>query len=228
MESEIHNLSKGQRVALWVAFTWVLFCLLGAFGNGWFLLIVICLALLAAICCLFKRILDAKYAWAVFAASIIIPGATIGALTDPEDSTPKQTVEKQEDPKTPAKKEAPQKSTEAKAEKEEKEQESPLSPREKEVANAGFKRGIMFGMAGASNEEFSNMLDAADYLDDLGKEVDKMYQEMAGREYDNEYNAPTNAEEEKLKKIYIENFRKGMESTMEGMDKLEKLGGKRK
>ena len=54
MESEIRNLSKGQRVALWVAFTWVLFCLLGAFGNGWFLLIVICLALLAAICCLFK------------------------------------------------------------------------------------------------------------------------------------------------------------------------------
>lgn len=49
---------------------------------------------------------------------------------------------------------------------------------------------------------------------------------MAGREYDKQYGAPVNSEEEKLKNIYIEHFIKAMNSTMDAMDNMEKLGGK--
>ena len=103
-----------------------------------------------------------------------------------------------------------------------------MSPKEQEVANAGYKKGSMYGMAGASNDEFSNMLDLADYVDGMDDKVTEMFEQMAGNEYDREYHAPTNAEEKKLKKIYIENFIKAMNGTMDTMDNLEKLGGRRK
>lgn len=68
-----NNLSKVKKMALWIAFVWLLFCLLGAFGNSWYFLIVVCLALLAAIICLFKGLLNAKYAWTVFVISFFYP-----------------------------------------------------------------------------------------------------------------------------------------------------------
>lgn len=106
------------------------------------------------------------------------------------------------------------------------EQPSELSSREKEIADAGTKQGAMFGMAGASNDGFSNMLDAADYVDGMSDKVDEIFKEMAGGEYDKQYGAPANSEEEKLKGIYIEHFIKAMNSTMDAMDNMEKLGGK--
>jgi membrane protein implicated in regulation of membrane protease activity len=226
MESEIRNLSMGQKIALWLAFIWVLFCLLGALGNGWFLVIVVCLALLAAIICLFKNILDAKYAWAVFAVSLIFPFIMIGALADTDDESAKQGTEEAVDKK--AVKSEDSKTTKKATEKVEKKKDLQLSPKEKEIADAGYKKGSMFGMAGASNEEFSNMLDLADYVDGMDDKVTEMFEQMAGDEYDKEYHAPTNAEEKKLKKIYIEHFIEAMNGTMDAMDNLEKLGGKRK
>lgn len=106
--------------------------------------------------------------------------------------------------------------------------ESSMTPKEQEMANAGYKKGTMFGMAGASNEEFSNMLDLADLVDGMDDKVKEMFEQMAEDEYDKEYHAPTNAEEEKLKNIYIENFIKGMNETMNAMDNLEKIGGNRR
>jgi hypothetical protein len=118
--------------------------------------------------------------------------------------------------------------TEKSENKEKKEkQEQQLSPKEKEVAEAGANQGSLFGMAGASNEEFSNMLDVADYVEGMDDKVDEIFKEMAGGEYDKQYGSPTNGEEKKLKKIYIEHFIKAMNNTMDGMDALEKLGGKR-
>ena len=107
-------------------------------------------------------------------------------------------------------------------------EEASMTPKEQEMADAGFNKGTMFGMAGASNEGFSNMLDLADYVDGMDDKVNELLEQMAGNEYDKEYNAPTNAEEKKLKRIYIENFIKAMNGTMDAMDNLEKLGGKRK
>lgn len=226
MESEIRNLSMVQKIALWLAFIWVLFCFLGALGNGWFLIIVVCLALLAAIICLFKYILDAKYAWAVFAVSLILPFVMIGASADADDESAKQGAEEAVDKK--AVKSEDSKKTKKATEKVEKKKDLQPSPKEKEIADAGYKKGSMFGMAWASNEEFSNMLDLADYVDGMDDQLNEMLEEMAGDEYDKEFNQPTSAEEKKLKRLYIENFIKAMNGTMDVMDNLEKLGGRRK
>ena len=108
------------------------------------------------------------------------------------------------------------------------EQPSELSSKEKEIADAGAHQGTLFGMAGANNEGFSDMLDAADYIEGINDKVDEMFKEMAGGEYDKQYGAPANAEEERLKEIYIEHFIKAMNNTMDAMDNMEKLGGKQK
>jgi len=229
MESETtRSLSKGKKVALWFALVWLFFCLLGAFSDSWYILIVVCTALMAAIFCLFKRHLDAKYAWAVFATSLILPFIIIVALASSKDNTAEQTLEKKEEPKTANKAVSTKESTKDRSEEVKEKQEIKLSPKEQEVANAGFKKGSMFGMAGASNDEFSNMLDLADYVDGMDDKVKEMFEQMAGDEYDREYNAPTSVEEKKLKRIYIEYFIKAMNGTMDAVDNLEKLGGKRK
>ena len=101
-----------------------------------------------------------------------------------------------------------------------------LSPKEQEIADAGYKKGSMFGMVGASNEYLSNMLDMADYVDGMDEKVNEMYDNMAGDDYDREYGTPSTEEEKKLKRIYIDNFIKGMNNAMDGMDALDKLGGK--
>ena len=101
-----------------------------------------------------------------------------------------------------------------------------LSPKEQEIADAGYKKGSMFGMVGSTNEDFSNMLDMADYVDGMDEKINEMYENMAGDDYDREFGAPSTAEEKKLKKIYIDGFIKGMNNAMDGMDALEKLGGK--
>jgi hypothetical protein len=226
MESETtHSLSKGQKIALGVALVWLLFCLTGGFIDSWYLLIVVCIALMAAIFCLFMRQLDAKYGWAVFATSLIIPFVIIGVMANTDKNTTEQTVEKKAEPNTTDKSGSTKESSKDKSEKEK--QEPKLSPKEQAVANAGYKKGSMYGMARASNEEFSNMLDLADYVDGMDDKVTEMFEQLAGDEYDREYHAPTNAEEKKLKKIYIEHFIEAMNGTMDTMDNLEKLGGKR-
>jgi hypothetical protein len=171
------------------------------------------------------RQLDAKYGWAVFATSLIIPFVIIGVMANTDKNTTEQTVEKKAEPNTTDKSGSTKESSKDKSEKEK--QEPKLSPKEQAVANAGYKKGSMFGMAGASNEEFSNMLDLADYVDGMDDKVTEMFEQLAGDEYDREYHAPTNAEEKKLKKIYIEHFIEAMNGTMDTMDNLEKLGGKR-
>lgn len=229
MESETpRSLSKGQKIALGVALVWLLFCFFGGIIDSWYLLIVVCIALMAAIFCLFMRQLDAKYAWAIFAISLILPFVIIGVLASSDENTTEQTVEKKAEAKTTDKSGNTKESSMDKSEKEKDKQEPKLSPKEQEVANAGYKKGSMFGMAGASNEEFSNMLDLADYVDGMDDKVTEMFEQMAGNEYDREYHAPTNAEEKKLKKIYTEHFIEAMNGTMDAMDNLEKLGGKRK
>lgn len=71
------------------------------------------------------------------------------------------------------------------------------------------------------------MLDLADYVEGGEEQVNQMLEKLAGDEYDMEYNAPTTAEERRLKKIYVEYFIKGMNGTMDSMDLLDKLGSKK-
>lgn len=225
MESEIRHLSKFQKVALIIAFVWVFLCLIGALSNGLLLVMLVCSALLAAVACLFNDILDAKYAWVVLVASFILPFVTIGATFEPEDESTNQETEEVVSNQVVESESSntPNETTEKVVEK----KDVQLSQKEKEIADAGFKKGTMYGMAGASNETFTNMLELADYVDGGDDKVNEMLENMAGDEYDREYGAPTTAEEKKLKKIYVENFIKAMNGTMDGMDVLEKISGKR-
>lgn len=106
------------------------------------------------------------------------------------------------------------------------EQSFGLSPKEQEIADAGAHQGTMFGMAGANNEGFANIHDAADNMGEMGDKYNEMLEELAGAEYDKAYSSPTNAEEGKLRKIYIEHFLKAFNSAMDAIDNMEKFGGK--
>lgn len=222
------GLSKVQKFFLVLVFLWLLFPLLGGLLENSFLLVAVSIALMAAVICLFIKKLDAKHAWTVFAVSIILPFIMIAILIEPKDeSGSKQRVEKAEKSKEDLSNK--KKKTKEPTEKVEKKRQEPqMSAKEREVADAGAKQGLMFGMAGAGNEEFSNMLDLADYVDGMDDQVKRVFEEMAGNEYDKQYGSPSNAEEKKLKTIYIKHFIEAMNNTMDGMDELEKLGGKRK
>lgn len=216
MEQEsTRNLSKGQKIALWFALFWLVSSIFGGLNENWIILVVVSIALIAAVYCVFKNIIDAKHAWTVFAVSIILPSIIIGILDDSKDINDKESVVKKETKAAVAS----DKSTknESDAAKEEKSKESSISPREKEIAEAGRSQGALFGAAGANNNEFSAMLDMADLSSDMEDKVNEMLEEMAGGEYDKEYGSPSNAEEEKLKKIYIENFIEAMNNTMDAL-----------
>lgn len=147
-----------------------------------------------------------KYFWTFAVLAIFAVGF---AASDEEESSSADTSNTQVDTKKSENKEKNEK------------QAQQLSPKEKEVAEAGRKRGSLFGMSAADNEELKTMLDMAEYVDGMDEKIEKIFGDMAGNDYDNEYGAPTNAEENKLKKIYIENFIKSMNETMETMDKLK-------
>ena len=214
MEQEsMRNLSIVQKIALCCAVLWSLFWLLPGFLNNLIILIIGCITMIAAIFCVFKKILDVKYAWAVFAVSIILPFVIIGAVADPIDKKDKKSVVKKETKAAVASDKSTQNNSGAA--KEEKSRESSMSPREKEIAEAGRSKGVLFGAAGADNNEFSTMLDMADLSKDMEDQVNQMLEDMAGSEYDKEYGTPSNAEEKKLKKIYIENFIEAMNNAME-------------
>lgn len=157
-----------------------------------------------------------KYLFTTLVMAIFVIGFTASTEEESSKEQPSQTKETKEmvDEKkenTPKKKSVPK-----------------LSPKEQAVADAGYEKGTMFGMAASSDEQYSNMLDLVEGADGMEDEINKMWSEEAGRQYDIEYNTPTTPEEEKLKKIYIENFMKAMNGTMDAMDALENLGGKRR
>lgn len=216
MEQEsTRNLSKGQKIALWFALLWLVSSVFGGLTENWIILVVVSIALIAAVCCVFKNIIDVKYAWAVFAVSIILPSIIIGVLDDSKDIKDKESVVKKESKAAVASDKSTQNGSGAT--KEEKSKESSISPREKEIAEAGRHQGTLFGAAGTNNNEFSAMLDMADLSEDMEDKVNEMLEEMAGGEYDKEYGSPSNAEEKKLKKIYIENFIEAMNNTMDAL-----------
>lgn len=156
-----------------------------------------------------------KYFWTMGVVALFAIGF---AASDEEESAKEQSAKSKDSTEmVDEKKESPQK-----------EKEKPkLSPKEQSIADAGYSKGSMYGMAGAGNESFSNALDMADYIEGGQEQINKMLETLAGDEYDMEYHAPTTAEERKLKKIYIEYFLKGMNGTMDSMDRLDKLGSKR-
>lgn len=91
-----------------------------------------------------------------------------------------------------------------------------LTAKEREVANNATEVGRAVGMA-LGGSELSNMIDAAENMgheDDL----DNLYEKQAGDAYNKDYGVPSNAEEKRLKQIYVEHYLKAMEAAMEAMN----------
>lgn len=108
----------------------------------------------------------------------------------------------------------PQKVETKKETKKEVKMETALTAKEQEIANDGAQKGRLIGLAMGSDEGFSNTMDVAEKT---GREdiLDKLYEKNAARNYDNYYGVPTNAEEKRLKQIFVEYYLKAMEAAQE-------------
>lgn len=92
-----------------------------------------------------------------------------------------------------------------------------LSSKEKEIADAGYEAGSIIGMMGGSIEGLSDMIKAANYLDAMNNKSGETIRKIAADQYDTEYQAPSNDQEEKLKKIYVDNYIRGMNKAMRAL-----------
>ena len=96
----------------------------------------------------------------------------------------------------------------------EEETNTKLSSKEKEIADAGYEAGSIIGMMGGSIEGLSDMIKTANYLDAMNNKSGETIRKIAADQYDREYQAPSNAKEEKLKRIYVDNFIRGMNKAL--------------
>ncbi len=213
MESmEKNNLSAFQKIVLSVLVVLLLFVVLGSYANGETLIAFICLCLVGIITGLLLGKIDKKYTWSIVAVSIIVPIVAGAISASSEGDTSDSNNLKQEMTKEKVKTENKSSSKDSK--------QQTLSPKEKEVADAGYNKGSMFGMAADDNAEFKNMLDLAEHVDGMEDKANELLERVAGQQYDIDYHAPNNEADKRLKRIYVENFIKGMNETMETMDKL--------
>lgn len=97
------------------------------------------------------------------------------------------------------------------------EKDGRLSPIEQEIADAGYKAGSLMGLMGGSIEGLSDMIKTANYMDAMSNNSGETIRKIAGDQYDTEYQAPSNTKEEDLKKIYVDNYVRGMNKAMRAL-----------
>ena len=219
-EEKSNGFSSIQKFVFGVLIVFLLFVIFGSLSDGMLLAAFISSCFLAIVICLMIGKIDKKYAWITIFAAFIIPFLAVGFSvdkqenkeTDVEVSSPKRSME--EGQKTDTEQKTETRDVDYKTEKTDN-----LSSKEREIADAGYKKGAMAGYAAAENEEFSNMLELAGQIDGMEDKMNEMIEQMASQQYEAEFNAPADSEEEKLKKLYVEYFKKGMNDTMDSMGK---------
>ena len=222
-EEKSNGFSSIQKFVFGVLIVFLLFVIFGSLSDGMLLAAFISSCFLAIVICLMIGKIDKKYAWITIFAAFIIPFLAVGFSvdkqenkeTDVEVSSPKRSME--EGQKTDTEQKTETRDVDYKTEKTDN-----LSSKEREIADAGYKKGAMAGYAAAENEEFSNMLELAGQIDGMEDKMNEMIEQMASQQYEAEFNAPADSEEEKLKKLYVEYFKKGMNDTMDSMGKRDR------
>ena len=195
------ELGIGKKIGLW----WGVFVaglgLAIGIDEGNFFAIIISACALGVFGGLYKGGISTKYTWASVIILPLMVFYTLGSDSKDNEHNPQSSVveQKQEDSKP---------SSDEKKKEEKKNHVEERSPKEKEVANAAYNWGYAAGLSDNSN--LADMVDMADRVDGMKETVNKTLEDMAGSEYNREYGKPANAAEEKLKKIYIEEFIKGM------------------
>lgn len=99
----------------------------------------------------------------------------------------------------------------------ESEEDTKLSTEEQKMADAGYEAGSIMGLAGSSLGGLSDMIKAVNYMDAMNNNSGETIRKIAAEQYDSEYQVPTNAKEERLKKIYVDNYIRGLNKTMKAM-----------
>ena len=84
-----------------------------------------------------------------------------------------------------------------------------LEGEEKKMATVGYNNGQIYGQT-LVVQSIGTIHIISEREDEVGDEFKEMIVELADSEYDKTYNAPSNAKEEKLKKIYVKYFIRGL------------------
>lgn len=87
--SENESLSTGQKIALGVAGLYTFGSVFIGFGDGMWIVVLISICALVAVCAVFIGKIEKKYAWTTAIVSFLIVGGAIGASTD-DDKEEKQ------------------------------------------------------------------------------------------------------------------------------------------
>jgi len=92
-----------------------------------------------------------------------------------------------------------------------------LSTEEQKIADAGYEAGSIMGLAGSSLGGLSDIIKTVNYMDAMNNNSGETIRKIAAEQYDSEYQVPTNAKEESLKKIYVDNYIRGLNKAMKAM-----------
>ena len=130
--SENESLSTWQKIALGVAGLYAFVSIFVGFDDGMWIVVLISICALVAVCAVFIGKIEKKYAWTTAIVSFLIVGGAIGASTDDKGEEQTQTEQKQE---SPAEKQAREKKEQADREANEKQEKI------KRVAAIAYKMG---------------------------------------------------------------------------------------
>ena len=97
---------------------------------------------------------------------------------------------------------------------EEKESTEKLTPKEQEVADAGYQKGVMFAYASTSNPEFASLVRMVDQEEIVSNTLKETADNEYRREYNKSFTAPLSDKDKHLKEIYTKYFIKGLKETL--------------
>ena len=105
--SENESLSTWEKIALGVAGFVSFTGICGGVANGMWIVVLVSLCALGAICAVFMGIIEKKYAWTTAIVSFLVVSGAIGASTDDKEEKQKQVQTEQKQVQTEQKKESP-------------------------------------------------------------------------------------------------------------------------
>lgn len=139
--SENESLSTWEKIALGVAGFVSFTGICGGVANGMWIVVLVSLCALGAICAVFMGTIEKKYAWTTAIVSFLVVSGAIGASTDDKEEKQKQVQTEQKQVQTEQKKESPAEK-QAREKKEQADREANEKQEKiKRVAEVAYKMG---------------------------------------------------------------------------------------
>lgn len=189
-DSNQEGLSTRERIALGVAGFVAFTGICGGFADGMWIVALLSLCALGAVCVVFMGIIEKKYAWAIAICSFFVVTMTIGLSAPDGDRDSSNTSSKSTIPQTERKQETEAES-QAHEQKEEKERQE---SKKKKIAEEGYKHGYNAGFS-CNYHEYETF----------------HWDRMARQDYTAWHGAPTSSKEKELYQIFQDNYLRGVE-----------------